>query len=171
MTFEKKLLKTSKIVFMYSNSLARHFSPRFHTKCLLLRLNRLLPVRSCLKYFYQCRITALVESQFWNPAELFSFISFHNHFKIFRYDELLTIRVMFCHLSLLSYSEMTSEPINKQSFKLLFEILFQLQIELEANLLDQNVNELQNLNYLECRLNQPRYPAGLVLRRQREYVQ
>ena len=54
MTFEKKLLKTSKIVFMYSNSLARHFSPIFHTKCLLPRQDRLLPVRSCLKYFYQC---------------------------------------------------------------------------------------------------------------------
>ena len=32
---KKKLLKNSKIVLMYSNSLARHFSPMFHTKCLL----------------------------------------------------------------------------------------------------------------------------------------
>ena len=52
MTFEKEILKSSKIVFMYSNSLARHFSPMFHTKCLLPRLDRLLTVRSCLKYFY-----------------------------------------------------------------------------------------------------------------------
>ena len=36
-----------------SNSLARHFSPMVHAKCLLPRLDRLLPVRSCLKYFYQ----------------------------------------------------------------------------------------------------------------------
>ena len=56
MTFEKKkviIVKTSNIVFMYSNSLARHFSHMFHTKCLLPRL---LPVRSCLKYFYQCSL-------------------------------------------------------------------------------------------------------------------
>ena len=88
------------------------------------------------------RITALFESPFWNPADLFSFISFHNHFKIFRYDVLLKTRVMFCPLSLLSYSKMTPELINKQSFELPFEILFYLQIELEANLLNQNVNEL-----------------------------
>ena len=50
---KKSLLKTSKIVVMYSNSLARYF---FHAKCLLLMLDRLLPVRSCLKYFYQCII-------------------------------------------------------------------------------------------------------------------
>ena len=63
------------------------------------------------------RITALVESPFWNPVELFSFVSFHNHFKIFQYDVLLKTRVMFCPLSLLSYSEMTSELTNKQSFE------------------------------------------------------
>jgi hypothetical protein len=56
MTCEKKLLKNSKFVFMYSNSLAQHFSPMSHTKCLLPRLDRLLPVRSCLKYFYQCNV-------------------------------------------------------------------------------------------------------------------
>ena len=38
---------------MYSNSLARHFF-MFHAKCLLLRLDRLLPVRSYLQNFYQC---------------------------------------------------------------------------------------------------------------------
>ena len=52
-TFEKKLLQISKIVLTYSNSLARHFSPLFHAKCLLPGLNKLLPVRSWLKYFYQ----------------------------------------------------------------------------------------------------------------------
>ena len=51
---KKTLLKTSKIVLVYSNSPARHFSSMFHAKCLLLRLNRLLPVRSCLQNFYQC---------------------------------------------------------------------------------------------------------------------
>ena len=51
---KKTLLKTSKIVLVYSNSLARHFSSMFHAKCLLLRLNRLLPLRSCLQNFYQC---------------------------------------------------------------------------------------------------------------------
>jgi len=40
---------------MYSNSLARHFSSKFHAKCLLPRLDRLLPARSCLQNFYQCR--------------------------------------------------------------------------------------------------------------------
>ena len=33
---KKALLKTSKIVLMYSNSLARQFSSMFHAKCLLL---------------------------------------------------------------------------------------------------------------------------------------
>ena len=39
LALEKTLLKTSKIVLMYSNSLARHFCPTFHAKCLLPRLN------------------------------------------------------------------------------------------------------------------------------------
>ena len=51
---KKALLKASKIALMYSNSLARPFSSMFHTKCLLPRLDRLLPVRSCLQNFYQC---------------------------------------------------------------------------------------------------------------------
>ena len=38
---------------MYSNLLARHFSSKFHAKCLLPRLDRLLPARSCLQNFYQ----------------------------------------------------------------------------------------------------------------------
>ena len=50
---KKTLLKTSKIVLMYSNSLARHVSSMFHAKCLLPRLDRLLLVRSCLQNFYQ----------------------------------------------------------------------------------------------------------------------
>ena len=50
---KKTLLKTSKIVLMYSNSLARHFSSMFHAKCLLPRLDRLLLLRSCLQNFYQ----------------------------------------------------------------------------------------------------------------------
>ena len=29
----------------------------FHAKCLLPRLDRLLPVRSCLQNFYQCMCT------------------------------------------------------------------------------------------------------------------
>ena len=53
---KKALLKTSKIILMCSNSLARQFSSMFHAKCLLPRLNRLLPVRSCLQNFYQCRL-------------------------------------------------------------------------------------------------------------------
>ena len=51
---KKSLLKTSKIVLMYSNSLAIHFSSMVHAKCLLPRLDRLLLVRSCLQNFYQC---------------------------------------------------------------------------------------------------------------------
>ena len=51
---KKSLLKTSKIVLLYSNSLARHFSSMVHAKCLLPRLDRLLLVRSCLQNFYQC---------------------------------------------------------------------------------------------------------------------
>ena len=51
---KKSLLKTSKIVLMYSNSLGRHFSSMVHAKCLLPRLDRLLLVRSCLQNFYQC---------------------------------------------------------------------------------------------------------------------
>ena len=51
---KKALLKTSKIVLMYSYSLARHFSSMFHAKCLLPRLDRLLLLRRCLQNFYQC---------------------------------------------------------------------------------------------------------------------
>ena len=51
---KKTLLKTSKFILMYSNSLARHFSSMFHAKFLLPRLDRLLLVRSCLQNFYQC---------------------------------------------------------------------------------------------------------------------
>ena len=50
---KKSLLKTSKNVLMYSNSLARHFSSMFHAKCLPPRLDRLLLLRSCLQNFYQ----------------------------------------------------------------------------------------------------------------------
>ena len=51
---KKALLKTSKSVLMCSNSLARQFSSMFHAKCLLPRLDKFLPVRSCLQNFYQC---------------------------------------------------------------------------------------------------------------------
>ena len=44
--FEKKLLKTSNTVLMHSNSIARHFSPMFHAKSFLTRLDKFLPVRS-----------------------------------------------------------------------------------------------------------------------------
>ena len=52
---KKSLLKTSKIVLMYSNSLLRHFSSMVHAKCLLPNIDRLLLVRSCLQNFYQCK--------------------------------------------------------------------------------------------------------------------
>ena len=52
---KKALLKTSKIILMCSNSLARRFFSMFHAKCLLPRLDRLLLARSCLQNFYQCR--------------------------------------------------------------------------------------------------------------------
>ena len=45
---KKTLLKTSIIVLMYSNSIARHFSSMFLAKCLLPRLDRLLLVRKYL---------------------------------------------------------------------------------------------------------------------------
>ena len=51
---KKALLKTSKIILMCSNSLARQFSSIFQAKCLLPRLDKLLLVRSWLKYFYLC---------------------------------------------------------------------------------------------------------------------
>ena len=44
---KKSYLKlNNKIVLMYRNSLAIIFSPMFHSKCLLQRLDELLPVRS-----------------------------------------------------------------------------------------------------------------------------
>ena len=67
---KKALLKTSKIVLMYSNSLARQFSSMFHAKCLLPRLDKLLPLRSCLQNFYQCTycITSLhTNLAVWHP--------------------------------------------------------------------------------------------------------
>ena len=59
---KKSLLKTSKIVLMYSNSLLRHFSSMVHAKCLLPNIDRLLLVRSCLQNFYQCdeKITVII---------------------------------------------------------------------------------------------------------------
>ena len=45
------------------------------------------------------------------------------------------------------------------SFELLVEVPVQLHLELKLNLLDQNVNE-QNMNYLECRGNQPYLTNG-----------
>ena len=50
---KKALLKTSKIVLVFSNSFARHFCSMVYAKCLLPRLDRLLLVRSCLQNFYQ----------------------------------------------------------------------------------------------------------------------
>ena len=50
---KKALLKTSKIVLIYSNSLARQFSSMFHAKCLVPSVDRLLLVRRCLQNFYQ----------------------------------------------------------------------------------------------------------------------
>ena len=59
---KKSLLKTSKIVLMYRNSLAIHFSSMVHAKCLLPRLDRLLLVRSCLQNLYQCACRRKKES-------------------------------------------------------------------------------------------------------------
>ena len=42
---KKSLLKTSKIVLLYSNSLARHFSSMVHAKCLLPRLDKKLSTK------------------------------------------------------------------------------------------------------------------------------
>ena len=52
--WEIPIIVTGNGFAVYNNSLARHFSPMFHTRCLIPMLDRLLPVRSCLKYFYQC---------------------------------------------------------------------------------------------------------------------
>ena len=41
---KKKYLKLA--ILMHSNSIARHFSPMFHAKSLLPRLDKLLPVRN-----------------------------------------------------------------------------------------------------------------------------
>ena len=46
-------------------------------------------------YWFNTKITALVESTFWNPAELFIFISFHNHFKLFCQCVLLKTRISY----------------------------------------------------------------------------
>ena len=68
---------------MYSNSLARHFSPLFHAKCLLSRLTRLLPVRSWLKYFYQwiLAIIMYINATYW--AKLWWLLSIFITFKDF----------------------------------------------------------------------------------------
>ena len=67
---KKSLLKTSKIVLLYSNSLARHFSSMFHAKCLLPRLDELLPVRSCLQNFYQCVVSSVMHIAQFNQLEV-----------------------------------------------------------------------------------------------------
>ena len=46
-------------------------------------------------YLFCTKMTALVESTFGNPAELFIFITFHNHSKIFWYGILLKTRDIF----------------------------------------------------------------------------
>ena len=43
---KKKFLKTSNTVLVHSNSFAKHFPPRFHAKCLLPRIDKLLLVRN-----------------------------------------------------------------------------------------------------------------------------
>ena len=73
---KKTLLKTSKIILMYSNSLTRHFSSMFHAKCLLPRLDRLLLVRSCLQNFYQC--TILISNQFVWPQNHLESVCHHS---------------------------------------------------------------------------------------------
>jgi hypothetical protein len=47
-------------------------------------------------YHFFTRMSALVESTSSNPAELFIFISFHNHFKIFWYCVLPKTRFISC---------------------------------------------------------------------------
>ena len=67
---KKALLKTSKIILMCSNSLARQFSSMFHAKCLLPRLDELLPVRSCLQNFYQCVVSSVMHIAQFNQLEV-----------------------------------------------------------------------------------------------------
>ena len=70
-------------------------------------------------------MTALVELTFWNPAEIFIFISIYNLLKTFWYGVLPKTRGIFCPLSFLTYGKMTSasEMINRQSFALPFQLL------------------------------------------------
>ena len=67
---KKKLLKTSNTVLMHSNSITRHLSPMFHAKSLLPRLDKLLPVTSWLKYFYQCKQYMKAIVLLFGPARL-----------------------------------------------------------------------------------------------------
>ena len=60
-----------------------------------------------------------------NPAELFIFIAFHNHFTIFWSFKMTTELIWFNHIS--------------SAVVWTF-----LQLELEVNLLDWNVNEVEN---------------------------
>ena len=85
-------------------------------------------------YQFYTRMTVLIETTFWNHAELFIFTLFQNI--------LPKTRGSFYLLSLQSYSKLTTELINKQTFELPFELPFYLQIEIEVNLLDQNLNGL-----------------------------
>ena len=73
-------------------------------RCILSQYVHLLE----FTFFYQfySRITTLVVLTFWNPVELFVYISFHSHFKLFWSNER-----PFLPLSLLMYCKITTKQI------------------------------------------------------------
>ena len=91
-------------------------------------------------YQFYSRKTTLVESTFWNPAGLFAFMSFHNHFKLVGY---LKWEVSFAPISFeIQWDGIWTDNI--QSFEISFHLSFELQIYLEVNLPVWNANELEN---------------------------
>ena len=62
-------------------------------------------------YHFYFVITNLFKSPCWNPADLFIFKSFHQHFKKMWKGVLLKREMQFLLLSLLLYSEMLSQMI------------------------------------------------------------
>ena len=70
-----------------------------------------------LIYQFHSIMTTLVRTTCWNPAELIIWKSFHHHFKRIWWGLLIEIEMQLFLLSLLKYSEMSSQMITFNHFR------------------------------------------------------
>ena len=70
-----------------------------------------------LIYQFYSVMTTLVRTTCWNPADLIIWKSFHHHFKRIWWGLLIEIEMQLFLLSLLKYSEMSSQMITFNHFR------------------------------------------------------